>query len=350
MLPLCPKPSSKTDAQVSIDKFTLFSRFPYEIRELIWKQALRPHHSTGPKPIHKIKYTERNDNITIRGPIIFSGRQPYFRYRAELFNDRQINKIIRSHSAYLYDAGMWTACKESRRIIADENGVLLKQSGPFITEAYYNLPQYPLADNRPPRLNESLLFAQPRSKVALMTARANSVETTFQFHVYPRRDLFIIDTSDWRMTRLYTHMLYHYPFSPMLGLFSIPPLLAFEYSNAWITDIPHNLHLVITEASPRGLLVRLLQDCVRREIKCQVWLVDRVARVTNDRLLENAEAKFFDCAGEFVQANLGRLRKDDPSCYSNVGKFIRYLYQSLPRALHGSDQCFLGVLIYKEKK
>jgi hypothetical protein len=262
---LLPLPNTQFNTE-PFEHFTLFSSFPYDIRELIWKQALRPHHSSGRKAIHRIKFTERTDKISVKGPIIFSGKQPYFKYRAELFENSQRNNAVPRRSAYLYDAGMWTACKESRRIIAHHNGVLLKESGPFIPEAYYGLSLYPQVDNRPQRLNELSLHPQPRDKVALMTARGSSAETSFQFHVYPHKDVFIIDASDWRMTRHYHSLLYYYPFSPMLGLFNIPPQLAFEYSNTWITDLPRNWHLLVNEPSPRGLLLRILQGCLKGEI------------------------------------------------------------------------------------
>lgn len=49
-------------------------------------------------------------------------------------------------------------------------------------------------------------------------------------------------------------------------------------------------------------------------------------------------------------ANLGRLRMNHPSCYTNVGEFVKYLHQALPRAMQGCEQYFGGVLIGKEAR
>lgn len=338
--------STATTVTDSRDTFTLFPNLPYDIRELIWKAALRPHHLNRQRAIHRIKFTNRDDHVVLEGPVIFSLNRPFYKYRAESFHQYG----NRPRSAYLYDAGMWTACKESRRIMAKYNGVLLTDNDPLppciLDEKHWNDPP-----GRPDNIIHGASLRRPAEcKACVMTARGASLEQSFQLHVYPIKDVFLIDASDWKMAMHYNAVLFYYPFSAMLGAFRAPPELAFDYHNSWTEEVPRDKTELFEEPSARGCMLRILRAVVRREISCQMWLIDRVARLKDGSIPGNPVAEFFDCDREYVRSTMWRMHINRHDCYSSVPRFVEIIYDILPRAMRGPEKCFKGVMVYKRKE
>lgn len=116
---------------MAFQTFTNFTRLPPEIRDQIWKAAIRPDRpGVQHLEIRVLNYPNEDapdwHTVDIPGSDLFAGddKDLWTTYpdKSPKPNDwaSDFQRIQRTKaSSYCWDAGMWTACRESRRTIIE---------------------------------------------------------------------------------------------------------------------------------------------------------------------------------------------------------------------------------------
>jgi hypothetical protein len=156
------------------------------------------------------------------------------------------------------DAGLWTACKESREAMAKHMD----------------------ADGR----DET----QPRAK--LMTKGADG-NLNGHCVVYPSKDIFCLQATDWNIARgnseLWQVGIQNTTLAGQTSL-SMVENIALEFDPSWDIDLPGDYYALMDESSSRGFLSRLIYNgFLHSSMKPTIWLIDR------DTLLSRLPGTFF---------------------------------------------------------
>jgi len=122
-------PAEGADPSEEVQEFHLFSKLPPELRIRIWKAACLPRTSTDHGIyyvfVNRVRKSEEDEDYVTLDPNL-DGYDDKF----DVENDETAYVTLwalkrerpepRSHaSGYLYDAGLWAACKESRVAITE---------------------------------------------------------------------------------------------------------------------------------------------------------------------------------------------------------------------------------------
>ncbi|KAL2760414.1 hypothetical protein ACRALDRAFT_2024401 [Sodiomyces alcalophilus JCM 7366] len=242
-----------------------FPKLPPELRLRIWELSIRPrgpgvHYFSFSKTSNKDdekKQVNRPDSLALVNPRFFEDGKPRYltRYAAAnpiipIYGTAEHSWFNGSRSFSRWDAGLWTACKESRYVIRRylaKNKDIYKRS--FLARAQHN--------------GEDMYL-----------------------RVQPGDDLFCLEVSDlsevpsiqWR------HLISHFPLCHLHPVNNPggqkarharrPKHIAFEFHPDWLESLPETLEELEDEPSPRGLVARAVLASARREIDCAIWLID----------------------------------------------------------------------------
>ncbi|SCO76106.1 uncharacterized protein FRV6_00318 [Fusarium oxysporum] len=230
-------------------------RLPAEIRLQIWKAAciissIPGYESYEQAGLHYVNVdtvkTGGRDRLTLRALDNKQGPN----------GDEEIPNNNRS--AYMWDGGLWGACRLSREVITEE-----------IYFMWLRLPDY----------SQGYL-----GRPAILTSRNTHEEQGYM--VFPRRDIFCIRTTDWKsLPQHFEHWSTGLPFFDPLSSSIIPVCtLAIEFDSSWIVDLPETLEELKAENSARGLVATWIEGVASG------WYNDMRERCCNDAIHAFIEA------------------------------------------------------------
>ncbi|KAF5027151.1 hypothetical protein F66182_724 [Fusarium sp. NRRL 66182] len=262
---------------------TTFHRFPdlpYELRHLIWKHSLRP--TEGKSGLHYLAMSEPGNLNNMRDI-------PNLRFHLPSISSAT-SVDTRPRSAFLWDAGLWTACKESRQVImkhfemdywiperkeiSREFQIWWHTAHKFLDDWYGPCPSYPF------------------------TATVHG-DHECKLLVRPLVDVFCLTSSNLEIQSVLP--LLHNCWSAL-----IITHIAFEFDKSWFINLPAQLWDLLRERSPRGVVANLLKgfyELRNDEVPCRIYLIDRDSRWRAGPLDYGRRLAFYDCDQEFVQVD-----------------------------------------------
>ncbi|KAF5581151.1 tetracycline resistance [Fusarium pseudocircinatum] len=210
----CQDSSSALANGISLMVFHLFPNLPTELRLKIWKSACFPY-ATNQRGIHYIDLASIGDDL--RSWIGLPTKAPmemkalHHDFSTSHSGQRVVGRANRS--AYMWDAGLWKACKESREIIStpfqlklwrstqnsdleplELDECLSKACQPYPSQLYSEEPasedDEELYEKRPGD-EDSVLEPEPFLPTCLPSSNQEHAD---RFMVMPIRDLFCIQT------------------------------------------------------------------------------------------------------------------------------------------------------------
>ncbi|KAF5668347.1 tetracycline resistance protein [Fusarium heterosporum] len=298
--------------------FSSFPKLPVELRLKIWKDACLPR-TTTEHGLHyvTIKIVEEDgededfENMVTFDPHlegyddefeVESDDTAYVTLQAMKCYQVPPNKVkanASAHhsngSAYLWDAGLWTACKESRMAIAE----YLDLSG------WIKLRNQPVDETLPAWYDKafpSTLIPHPQDK-------------TWRPIVIPSRDIFCIIPSSVRSLpkSLYSMKL----LTPFIATksFTIREswAIALKFDSSWNKRFPSDVFKLYRERSPRGLLANWIQGFHDEVYPVpSLWIIDdSVVWVACPG--QQFEIIYRDCNGGYVEIKWCATRSDTTS-------------------------------------
>ncbi|EEU39931.1 uncharacterized protein NECHADRAFT_79659 [Fusarium vanettenii 77-13-4] len=170
------------------DTFHRFVHLPWDIREQIWKFALRPslpgvhifklykpNPGDGPdKKLDIISHHRRHESLRLAAP---DGEES----TSAENHDTDVTQNRDNPSTYLIDGGLWTACKDSRHVIQRHFGFLKWRS---------------LHDKDPERFRRKAIQKLDMPAIGYFAGK-----DPYSFAVLPNRDLFILRPQDITMMK-----------------------------------------------------------------------------------------------------------------------------------------------------
>ncbi|SPJ74988.1 related to tetracycline resistance proteins [Fusarium torulosum] len=331
-------PTGDTRGQPAPDEtvptFHSFPKLPAEIRLQIWKYACFPRSKID----HGIQYVTVNivhedeeeyivvldDNLEGYDDefLVETDDDGYITLTAPRRPGDKPAGVQRSSSrpnasACLWDAGLLTACKESKLAITEYHDLkgwleLRDQSNKTTQPDVWYDKDYP-----------STLVPHKRDKKWCPM-------------VVPLRDIFCIDTS--RVKTLPKNLYSMKLLAPFISTrtFTIVESwnIALKFDSSWNTDFPYHIGRLKREKSPRGLLANWLdrfQDEVYPEPS--VWIIDDSVGWVASRE-QNFRPMYRDCDGDYVQINW-----DDTRCNGGRGHVAHFM-EFLSDVLDSDDDIF----------
>jgi len=303
----CSNTLSKNKAQSKpLDQFHYFPRLPPELRIIIWGMALRP---CGIRGVHYFSLFNSSKehplwDLSIANRWHSKSGKVYGELLGNLLNTEhriaaprvvahgdpsqpqpQHSWFKGNPSLYAWDAGLFNACRESRRIIVTKS---LKRS----------------------RLNWDGWVIEGRHDEGgkIMPLRGHSYHDLhcFQF------DRGLVEASKYLR---WSVLLSQLPFN---HLSLCPSNIAFEFDPTWLVSLPEGGDLVNylhNEPSPRGLVARLLDAWHHSEVPSyiQIWLIDRSIRVSREieaRMRYHPRTTFSDLRETYVSVKRQDIFRD----------------------------------------
>lgn len=251
-------------------EFHLFTSLPTEMRLKIWDYALRSYHPSRPGA-HFFSVTNfREDGDELKNLRV----QCHLGSRCENNHGYTYHlaapKFSTSHSwtnnnpsSYLWDFGMWGACRESREIIED----------------HYKMEYWAAKLVKDSKVD----FARNLEADACVPFICLQESEDWRFAIRPNQDLICIQplnplTIGYNKTDIY-FMEDICMVKPDTGLRGIKHV-AFEYDSSWCDDLvevscPQDFRAYFEEKSPRGLFIRFFLECKAFGIENNpIWLID----------------------------------------------------------------------------
>ncbi|RSL48357.1 hypothetical protein CEP54_012959 [Fusarium duplospermum] len=281
--------------------FHPFPRLPTELRLQIWEKACLP---SRRQHFGLHYFTIGNDKKLV--PVGWNKARRPKKHRPENQGNR---------SAYLWHAGLWAACRESRAVIIE----------------HYQFNDWEelmgTAENEgesPRRVDTNSEMAVPP---AMITVREG--HDRWYFTVYPTRDIICVTPDGcelifWSGERF--SMLNSLPFATSDTLTLGVANLALEFDPSWNCGLPGNIFTLKEERSPRGFLARMLEDIVDGSCCPSLWIIDKNVRwsIASDRVICPV---FYGYDGEYVEIQLSDTHPDPErrARGSPVAYFLRRL-------------------------
>ncbi|KAG5941256.1 hypothetical protein E4U53_007453 [Claviceps sorghi] len=274
--------------------FYPFQRLPVDIRLCIWEFALRRSDRVG--GLHY--FSVASEPFGRRGGYGYpeTKRQRLFEtasYRGDtslridaLESDFLCRRRDSNKSVYLWDHGLWAACRESRRVIEKRcmrNRQHTPGYGPMWREYH----------------DEYTVFR---------TVRAAD-DRTLRVMIQPYKDIFCLGYRDMDRALLRTA-------DPLSSLFlgsaeeegasDLRLNLALEFDPSWRFDLPMDPEVLRMEESPRGALARLIEKTFVDIWQISIWLIDREAVADAAASSEAGDCPVFrDMDVEYVRVTSG---------------------------------------------
>ncbi|KAL6695538.1 hypothetical protein J3F84DRAFT_374646 [Trichoderma pleuroticola] len=299
-----------------------FLDLPFELRLMIWKFALRPlDHNRPGAHFFSLAKREDGDEAIRRSALCKAAGNDHcsgFHFLAPKLNFSKGSRSWTNNnpSAYLWDFGMWTACRESRQVI----------------EAHYSQEDYTMGLRR----GNYTLLSYSQASISL-NAVENNEEWRFLFD--PKQDLVCLQAFDPR-----TICLWHEYIGENICVTNIPfgvqRLISFghvaiEYDPSW-NDIVVKLNgydfwRLHAEKSARGFFIRTLaafddysRDCEGKGKRKVLWLIDHSLKRVRYCNKNRKERKVFYGNGQTyteVEKSLSR-RNFSSGGYSSAFDFL----------------------------
>ncbi|PHH79913.1 hypothetical protein CDD80_3500 [Ophiocordyceps camponoti-rufipedis] len=323
---------------MATSSFQLFPLLPCELRLEVWKMAIRP----AGAGVHRISL--RDSSSSSSSPSV-SGNT----LRAVPAGDKQESR--RRHiavaepeasgsSASLWDAGLWTACSESRQVMMwhfrlqfwqDAGRNLLRAGGYWSPAA--------VADE----------FEDMTAMAIAWNGQADRYIV-----VQPHRDLFWLEPQDWKTTVDWRTLFVDLPFSSSLRGYGHLSHIAVEFDQSWNVHLPKDLPALLKESSPRGFIARAMAECATNRLYSFIWLVDRHlvrdAPVQEEAMEIDTEEEaeetdqpmtFYDCRDVYVETEREDLELSRYSTQAEYEKTAVYFLQRLGTIGNG-DYALMG--------
>lgn len=270
--------------------FRLFQNLPCELRLQIWEFAIRLDHRTG--GLHHFSITTTNQNANeggLESAVVlenFDSIMDYLFYLAFVPKigglGRDPSILSNNQSAYFWDAGLWTACKESRNVMEKH---FSKKHEVETIRNYFNLHE---SVNR--HLVASVSVPQLAEAWCLM--------------VQPYKDLFCFTPRDWSLEIDWSKLWFHLPFTTYLRDFGPVQHLAIEFDPSWDLDWPEDFYQLHREKSARGFVSRLLEAALLENMNCFIWLIDQNASSSWASSQQKPRRVFYDLEREYFETEL----------------------------------------------
>ncbi|KAM0541892.1 hypothetical protein ACHAPJ_013038 [Fusarium lateritium] len=279
--------------------FHSFSRLPCELRLQIWEAACFPS-SRYHRGLH---YIDVNDNQRLE-----KCREDWVMPPEDQNPGGQANR-----SAYIWDEGLWTTCKESREVIKRHSRIedwLRIQVDPGCKDPLRTSCEGDWVGGRE---------AVPPGKVTIQRS-----DETSNLLVYPARDMFCIKTSDWcKGTYFYMDICVPFIRSELSEL--LVQNIALEFDSSWNSPFPTTMFQLSREDSARGPLAKmLLEVCLNpHRSLSNIWIIDKTTHwvKTGEHDLRTV---YHDCDDEYVEVGWFDTRSEttERECYGDVTKFM----------------------------
>jgi hypothetical protein len=257
-------------SEMSSLSFHPFPKLPPELRLKIWKSACFPF-TPSEHGLHYVDLVSLTDNELPEDERVYGTPMEVIALLPDLQTSPKPQEFVgrANRSAYMWDAGLWNACRESRGVIA----------------AHFRLH---ISRRQKPSLPICLFLRNKEPAAPLM--------------VMPTRDIFCIKNlglpslpSSLEAARL-----------NLLGLFGQRTVirhsfnLALEFDSSWNDEFPSDWYELKRENSPRGLFTVWLKSCRegRGDAPC-IYLLNKAAR-RGPNWEVNGDTVFHDCDGAYV--------------------------------------------------
>lgn len=332
--------------------FHAFARLPCELRLHIWQLALRPQHAGG---LHHF-CIDGEGNKDSMDPSLFvgldgrpGGSSSAKRDVALHIGRLQSNSSVMpgKGSVYYWDAGLWTACRESRDVIARRS----ESDRQHKTEHYSLLRRERIGCRRP-------TFA---------TVRQGG--TAWNLMVQPQRDLFCFHVQGWDTGFVLPHPSTLRAFErPVCGSRGLGPEdtqwtsvqhFALEFDSRWNENWPRSPDELMGEASPRGFIARLILRAVLTEVGFFIWLIDRGAPVPKGLLEDTRGQVFYDMDAEYVEVHqwsagessyfIDNINLSLGDWYQFTGEDVPHVGDSFELSWSFDTEAYIGILKRREK-
>ncbi|KJZ69724.1 hypothetical protein HIM_10893 [Hirsutella minnesotensis 3608] len=218
-----------------------------------------------------------------------------------------------SDSIYLWDAGLWTACKESRQIVMS-----------YFRVEHWNNTRRSLSHSK--RYWTSAALAEEFEAItAIIVARHDGEE--WHLMVQPHKDLFCLEPSDWRTVDDWQAHFCDLTLSPFRKGYGHIGHVAVEFDQSWNRDIPNDLCDILKEWTPRGFIARVMAECAENRLHSFFWLIDRHASWSTPGSHHVSFPKpmvFYDCKHKYIETNQGDLEggKDDETQFERTAVYF----------------------------
>ncbi|KAF4994297.1 hypothetical protein FGRMN_5882 [Fusarium graminum] len=313
-------------ADMSLTNFDLFPNFPTELRLKILKTACRTIPS-GHRGIHYVEVTPGSSIHAI----------------SSHWDDNRNNSdniIVSTHpSAYLWDAGLWLANKESREVIS-KHVAAKKWFRPVSDFANLDTSNEDGDNENHEEDDEGDEEDFVSSPVGIVTV-AN--RERWPMMTFPQRDIFCVQFQnvqslppmvlDLKIDKYYD--IYRSYVSG--GSFGTSPIhvdgVALEFHPDWNVAFPSTMSELLSEYSTRGLLAGWLKEAAMAdafEHQPWIWLIDRTAnwKATSQLLPHTA---YYDCNDKYTEID---WLDEEGTQTSPVGNFIEMLRVTCETSFH----------------
>lgn len=317
---------SNITIKMALSIFHHFTSLPYELRLNIWEFAVRPTHNDG--GLHQFAVLDHKD---MRGPtqdLTILTHQSPFKLNAYIIAVKRLSGAYASgnRSASLWDAGLWTSCKELREVITKYS----KQKDSSDT---------------------------PSAMMAVKNGQSLDVMA------HPSRDLFCFTPKRPSSEILWSTLFHYPPFSSLNGGSTSIQNIAMEFDPSWNIDPPEDIHELLDEFTTRGCVARAVNARAKEYAEFKIWLIDRGATRSPDKDREFPPHVFYDCEREYAETERNEILHDTEEEYRKTAWwFIEGLtrlgtpyYAEMRDPLVTYWNCFyadscLGVLTCKRSK
>ncbi|KAK7426998.1 hypothetical protein QQZ08_006425 [Neonectria magnoliae] len=308
--------------------FKRFPDLPYELRRKIWERATHPSGYDG--GLHHFFITASDSAIrNTMANLVFldPGRQERVReYRHPIaavpkFSDLQ-NKsplVTSNWSAYFWDAGLWTACLESRRVMKQHyNYQQIRRTQKAFLRYFRRVSA---------EIYHSAALLIEHWDVPLM-ATVPQTGGEWQLVVNTYRDVFCLTLESWSRTIDWDKIVFDLYFTPDFPLHGCVRYIAMEFDDTWNINHPEDFIELLREDSPRGFLARGIHACTFEQADCFIWLIDRQTWPRKRTLDE--PTIFYDCKKVYIETDFKDMiwyDMDDDECDQNAGVFYFILHE-----------------------
>ena len=387
--------------------FHRFGELPFELRSTIWHMAMRP---AGIRGVHRFSIIPGLRNrvnaslghsaLAVRHEDDQEAKNIDFQVSAPPNNNSPPDDAhpayswgLGNHSTYLWDAGLWTACAESRRLMMKRREAVLKRAEAEELQQITDSGWSGRTKNvRKGHVVEKFNFL--RSTMTIALASGEQVPLA----IYGC-DLHVLDVHP----HLLSYMAHSDPspiflsspdgdkptfsFGALFKQINHPQHVAVEFNPRWNVnlenDFPGGIGTVfrmMAERSPRGFIARVAYACAEQahairagsvisRFSCKLWLIDHERgaaqlrrRHDSPRTRDNAErtlrcregVEFRDCKDRYVALNIGgppvrdEWDEPDPDFVGEYHQTAAFFLEHLGRIFeldHEEVKEYLGVLL-----
>ncbi|KAH6995985.1 hypothetical protein BKA56DRAFT_609264 [Ilyonectria sp. MPI-CAGE-AT-0026] len=299
--------------KMALETFSRFPELPPEIRLSIWELALRPTDRGG--GLHKFSIMQVNESF---GALLLRGHATlpmppdptefptYMAGVPRLIKTHHNENKPRNESACLWDAGLWAACTDSRRVITN----------------HYNRQQCRLG-NESSSAHVEIESVDNDAIAATMTISRKNEH--WKLIVRPYQDLFCLTPLNWGMHIDWETMFDSFAFSASSSGYGRVKNVAVEFHPRWNFNLPKTMDELLSESTPRGLVAR----AVRQDVEMNLWLIDRHAnRAPSTETATSSPRIFHDCEEEYIESTATEVR-DSGVEYAHTAAFFIEQIESL---------------------